>query len=99
MFRSVLLVSRLQVDVVIYSSPLNKLRPDSVDLGVRVQANRAVRLYPLVRNDLVRTNSEIPVRRGCCRRNLRNIQVAMPRDSGWRKLPNEQRTSWLKLAT
>lgn len=62
-FRSVLLVSRLQVDVIIYLSPLSKLRPDTVDPGVRVQANRAVRLDPLARNDLVRTNSDIPVRR------------------------------------
>jgi len=32
--------------------PLNELGPDTVDPGLRVQANGAVRLYPLVRNDL-----------------------------------------------
>ena len=56
---SVLLVRRLEVGVVIYLSPLKSLRPEFgsnvVDPGLRVQANRAVRVDPLVRNDLVRT--------------------------------------------
>ena len=54
---SVLLVSRLEVEVVIYLSPLKKLRPEfappAVDPGLRFQANRAVRPDALVRNDLV----------------------------------------------
>ena len=52
-----LLVSRLQFDVIIYSSPLKKLRPEfcptrAVDSGVRVQASRDVRPDLLVQNDL-----------------------------------------------
>ena len=34
---------------------VRSLPPDAVDPGLRVQANRAVRPDPLVRNDLVRT--------------------------------------------
>jgi hypothetical protein len=57
----VLLVFQLEVEVVIYLSPLSGvLAPDRVDAGWGVQANRAVRTDPLVRNDLVRAKEFLP---------------------------------------
>jgi len=54
---SVLVVSRLEFEVVIYLSPTREFEcvHNAVDSGLRVQANRAVRPDPLVRNDLVST--------------------------------------------
>lgn len=56
--RSVLLVFWLEVEGVIHLSPLRScvrsLAPNVVEPGLRVVANRAVRLNPLVRNDLGR---------------------------------------------
>ena len=59
---SVLVVFRLEVEGVIYLSPLRNLRPDAVDPGLRVDANRAVRPDLLVRIDPVRTlNRTVPL--------------------------------------
>jgi hypothetical protein len=62
---SVFLVFRLEVEDVIYLSLLKKmcvrsLPPDAVDPASPVEANRAVRSDPLVRNDLVRTTRSGP---------------------------------------
>jgi hypothetical protein len=59
---AVLVVCRLEVEVVIYL--FKNLRPEfasvTVDAGLRAQANRAVRPDSLVRNDLVRPTPTSP---------------------------------------